>query len=477
VGGFGAGGIALQRISSEEAAARLVSSLSGLSKSMDDLNSRRGGRMEAKKPPTAPSSRPTNSMGGGFELDLTRAALQPKTASSAGGQGAPAIPPIPGFGRVRSFDSAPAAEGDGDGGVSEPAAPAGPTAMPGLTSMKIPNFARALSGELPEAPPAKGGGSLSARELGGGATGLGGLLSPRGGAVEARRPLTARPAESLGVTTPRGTAMKGPIKGDRSTRGMDALLAASARGGPGGPLTPRNAPMTPRDGLLMSPRGGGAGGAPLTSPRGTGARSARRGGDECIKAPPARSPRGGGGGNGRGGAGDWLHAAIGADGHSWLRHARGACVLLRAEDASVAGATHRGKGTDASGRGPLLMGTVMAEVRSGAGSGSKWSVRLSGGREVLIEGTALRRVPPEGGDVARCVLGQSASLEGEVLSVERGVAVLRADGEGQKLPRVRVLPLDALCRLDDMLQADEAADDVAGGRAERAARGTAVELS
>ena len=77
---------------------------------------------------------------------------------------------------------------------------------------------------------------------------------------------------------------------------------------------------------------------------------------------------------------------------------------------------------------------------------------MSGGREVRIERTALRRVPPQAGDFARCVLGQSASLEGEVLSVERGVAVLRARGgaEGEeRLPRVRVLPLDALCRLED----------------------------
>ena len=501
VGGFGKGGFGLQRLSSEEAAALI----SGLSKSVDGVSSRL--KSDAKKPPVAPppksnkSSSDENIGGGGvhrgFELDLTRAALQPRASGVAGGgnatavtsgggmgggvggcrgadSAAPAVPPIPGFSRVRSSDSGPADEG----------ASQAPVAMPGLTSMKIPNFARALSGELSASAPAKTG-SLSARVEG--VTGIGSLLSPRN-AVEARRPLTARPAESLGVTTPRGTAMRGPMPGDRSMRGMDDLLAASAlrtpRAGAGGPLTPRNGPMTPRDGPLMSPRSG-LDGAPLRSPRGTGARSARRGGDECVKAPPARtSQRGVGGGVGRGGNGqgggakaggsatDWLHAAMGGRGSSWLRHAQGGIVLVQADDAAVGGAAAdqmaaaAGGGGGRSGGGRVVMGVVDGEARGLHGRGSSWRIRLSGGRVVVVEASALRRMPPERGDLARCVLGQSASLEGEVLSVEGGVAVLKASASEQEaesqqteLPRVRVLPIDALCRLAVDVQTDEPSEE------------------
>ena len=92
-------------------------------------------------------------------------------------------------------------------------------------------------------------------------------------------------------------------------------------------------------------------------------------------------------------------------------------------------------------------------------TGSRWRVQpmhlsaaaLGISRAVFEEGipvpsSALRRAPPLKGERARCVLGDSAGLEGEVLSVEGGVAVLKAKLAAEQRP-VRVLPLDALCKL------------------------------
>ena len=54
-------------------------------------------------------------------------------------------------------------------------------------------------------------------------------------------------------------------------------------------------------------------------------------------------------------------------------------------------------------------------------------------------------------------MGESRALEGEVLSVEGGVAVLKIAPPAAEVPgqvgvgdprRVRVLPLDALCRVE-----------------------------
>ena len=92
----------------------------------------------------------------------------------------------------------------------------------------------------------------------------------------------------------------------------------------------------------------------------------------------------------------------------------------------------------------------------------RWRVRLSGGRPIVVGASALRRAVPARGDVARCVLGASASLVGEVLSVERGVAVLKVEpeggaGGGGEERKVRVLPLDALCRIDANAEGTEAA--------------------
>lgn len=168
-----------------------------------------------------------------------------------------------------------------------------PGCQPSPTVPKIPNFSRAISGSSASSLPSSGSasGSLSARERA--------STAPFSDA-DARRPLTSRPAASLGVTTPRGTAMVGPRPGDRSMRGMDSLLAAY-----------RDQPLTPRSMMMVgaSPASaggasfGGGDGAPLTprsprsSPRGTGALSARKRGDDCVRAPPPlRTPKSGEGG-------------------------------------------------------------------------------------------------------------------------------------------------------------------------------------
>jgi len=92
-----------------------------------------------------------------------------------------------------------------------------------------------------------------------------------------------------------------------------------------------------------------------------------------------------------------------------------------------------------------------------------WRVQLSveyaaaTDEPVVVHADALRRVVPRRGERARVVLGESRALEGEVLSVEGGVAVLKiAPSAAEELGqvgggdprRVRVLPLDALCRVE-----------------------------
>ena len=76
---------------------------------------------------------------------------------------------------------------------------------------------------------------------------------------------------------------------------------------------------------------------------------------------------------------------------------------------------------------------------------------------VVVHADALRRVVPRRGERARVVLGESRALEGEVLSVEGGVAVLKIAPSAAEVlgqvgggdpRRVRVLPLDALCRVE-----------------------------
>lgn len=191
------------------------------------------------------------------ELERLRARMPPTVPPPSAPPPGPAIPPIPNFARVRSSDS--------DLAAASAAAPKPPSPVP-----KIPNFGRALSG-LSSSSSSSVSGSLSAR-------------SPdKPGAadeLEARRPLTARgliPRSELGLT-PRSAAMLGPRPGDRSMRGMEALL-----------IVPETAMATPRgENHLLTPRGD------LTprSPRGTG-RPSRRGAVEC------RAPTQGHGGGSR----------------------------------------------------------------------------------------------------------------------------------------------------------------------------------
>ena len=197
------------------------------------------------------------------ELERLRARMPPTVPPPSAPPPAPGpvIPPIPNFARVRSSDS--------DLASASAAAPKPPSPVP-----KIPNFGRALSG-LSSSSSSSVSGSLSAR-------------SPdKPGAadeLEARRPLTARgliPRSELGLT-PRSAAMLGPRPGDRSMRGMEALLTV-----------PETAMATPRgENHLLTPRGD------LTprSPRGTG-RPSRRGSVECRA--PCRAPTQGHGGGSR----------------------------------------------------------------------------------------------------------------------------------------------------------------------------------
>lgn len=431
--GGGFSNVPLKRMNSDEAAAELMSTLSTLS----SLAS----RGEESATPKQPA----------FHLDLT----QPPLAAPSAFNGPPTIPTIPNFHRVRSSDEATAVSG---------CATAGLPAMPAIP--KIPNFARALSSgssHSPSKPPKSG--SSSARE----ATGLRAPADE----LELRRPLTARSAHSLGVTTPRGTAMRGPVPMEKSMRGMEGVLAESAL------ITPR-----PSEG-----RGFADGGAtPRTprTPRGSGVLSARRRGDDCVVAPPPRSPRGGGGGpmpmprrggddtvarrGGHGGAtmaaggggarstfgGAWLDAALEAtcgDAATWLRHATGATVVCTAGAAAVDvsdGGAGRDGGFDTGG---AAVGVVVGPV-SGS-KGGLWHVRFPGrGAPVTVPAERLHRVPPAKGERACAVLGAGIDVAGPqvvgvVLSVENGVAVLRSEEVATTAAKqVRVLPIDALCRLE-----------------------------
>lgn len=364
-----------------------------------------------------------------------------------------AIPKIPNFKDVRSSGAEVAASA-----ASTAARSSSPT-IP-----KIPNFSRVhSSGSASSLDLRPASGSLSARE------------ADRPAAVddlEKRRPLTSRPS-SMGLT-PRNRAMLGPRPGDRSMRGMDSVLGVHAMHfGDATPRTPRDGEGTPR-----TPR----------SPRGSGGRP-RRGADECAPKSPRRAQAGptGGGGAGGGGAGgsDWLQAALDAargrsgGGHgTWLPHAAGCAVI--ANDLGAPGSRGR------------AVGVVVGEVAGSAGA--LWELRLigagsgDGGSVYHAKAASLRRLPPAKGDRARCVLGDSAGVEGEVLSVEGGVAVVKprararlsvgvaakglgsAGGASTAVAdrRVRVLPVDALCRLDLESEAEVSGTvgNAAGGEVE-----------
>ena len=69
-----------------------------------------------------------------------------------------------------------------------------------------------------------------------------------------------------------------------------------------------------------------------------------------------------------------------------------------------------------------------------------------------VPASALRRARPLKGDVATAVLGSNAGQLCKVLSEENGVAVvrmsIRSAAATEPTVVVRVLPLDALCRVD-----------------------------
>ena len=74
---------------------------------------------------------------------------------------------------------------------------------------------------------------------------------------------------------------------------------------------------------------------------------------------------------------------------------------------------------------------------------------------LAVPADSLHRVPPDKGQIACAVLGESARLMGLVLSVDNGVAVMRTVGNkdpynptAKGVKRVAVLPIDALCRVD-----------------------------
>jgi len=199
------------------------------------------------------------------------------------------------------------------------------------------------------------------------------------------RPLTARP---LGVT-PRNAAMLGP-RSDVLIRDVEKESAASC------------GKAAAQKGDLRSPRG-------VQSPQRSDA-AARRG----ESHPRARTVL----------SNDWALAAKAevAEADEWLQHAVGGRVEIVTE------------GT------PGVQGMLLGP----AASEGNWTVAPERGtppREV--QAAALRRVAPVKGDLARTVLGSATGFCGEVLSIDRSVAVVR--GGGTPGARVRVLPLDTLC--------------------------------
>ena len=121
---------------------------------------------------------------------------------------------------------------------------------------------------------------------------------------------------------------------------------------------------------------------------------------------------------------------------SWLHEACGGIVRIVGDGLSAA-----------SPDGTLSHGILLCEVSASAGL--KWFVRLEEhGEPVAVHHAALRRTTPSHGHLAKVVLGESKGLKGRILSIEGGVAVL--DTTDQSAERsVRVLPLDALCQLDE----------------------------
>jgi hypothetical protein len=344
-------------------------------------------------PPPPACVAPARSRGEGMGASDATPSLRPPSP----------VPKIPNFGHALSLGAM--------GPIAEDAVRP-PSPVP-----RIPNFGRALSNMAAASAAAPKPGSLSARD----ADRPDRFTAESTADLERRRPLTARPAE-LGLT-PRGRAMVGPRPHDRSMRGMDDLLGRY-RAAPA--LTPR----TPREQGGLTPR----------SPRGAGPVPRRGATEDCAP----RSPRTAGRTRHKAGpaaiaGGDWLAAAVdaalGDDGSgAWLERAVGATVAWR-----VGGAGERSPAR----RHGMLVGEVSGSARS------EWLVREKGGADALaVPCAALCRVPPGKGERARVVMGGSCGLEGVVLSVERQLAVLKpAANRGADAQRVRVLPVDCLCRI------------------------------
>ena len=266
-------------------------------------------------------------------------------------------------------------------------------------------------------------------------------------------PLTARP---LGVT-PRNAAMLGP-RSEAALRGMDALgLPISRPATYVGPAAQLHSPRhlnSPRSAL--SPRGAPGG-------RGAADAAARRGENHPrLRSPRAAPPESGS---------EWALAAAdslaeaGGDAAGtaaaadWLPHALG----CRVDVVDVGLAAEAGAALSCEELcGATLLGPVVG-IGAGGGVADGWSVAPAHGAPPTVVPTLmLRRVVPAKGERARVVRGSAANLgfHGEVLSVERSVAVVRGmggaaggggggGGAGSAEPetRVRVLPLDALCAI------------------------------
>ena len=110
-----------------------------------------------------------------------------------------------------------------------------------------------------------------------------------------------------------------------------------------------------------------------------------------------------------------------SDPHAWLQEALGCVVEIPAEGvrATLLGASEG----------------LWAVVPQGSGAPAR-----------LLPGASLRRVAPSKGEMSRTVVGSAVGFQGEVLSVERSVAIVRGGARGGSPgARVRVLPLDTQC--------------------------------
>ena len=230
------------------------------------------------------------------------------------------------------------------------------------------------------------------------------------------QPLTARP---LGVT-PRNAAMRGPR--------TDALVQDVA-----GRSTSKAA----------VPKGAEQGGArTLRSPRGAHPPQRSDAAARCGESHPrllsrqaAAAP-----------ANDWAlvvgaDVAAPSDAHAWLHHALGGLVEMSAS-------TRLGLAEDLPAE--IRPEGVRATLLGPAGEG-RWEVapEHGGAPAQVLPAASLRRVAPAKGDLSRTVVGSAIGFQGEVLSVERSVAVVRGGAPGsagaRAMSRVRVLPLDTQC--------------------------------